>query len=1311
MNGIRRLFFALTLLLLCRSAVQADEGHLFTSRELSSTHINSIVQDGRGYIWIGTEYGLNKFDGYHFTTYLNHSGDPHSLCHNNVQTLFVDSQGRLWVGTVKGLARYDSTTDDFHRYRLRQGSDDQPRIAQMTESPEGSILVGTSGFGLYEITQQTDTAAQTHRYSSDDLDDYYPVVFFDPQGRFWKADNNGVISCFSADRHKPTLLLRHPSEMGKPYGMLLLTDGEVLVCTSGGGIRFHPATLKPTLVDTDPYSPVAALVSAADRRLLVGTAGRGLFSVQYNHDELEPLRISNRLIDFATAHVSAICEDRQHNLWIGCNQRGLFFLPMRQPAFSSWSLNSEGVKTGSVLSSVCEGSDGTVWACLKDGSLYQFDRRGHIVRTIATPAGQQWVYRDHQGTLWSGAASTLYRFDEPTGRLQAVRTFDGEQLQCMADDGRGTLFLSTFSKGLTVYDTKTHAEHRFSMYQTDAPRGFLCNDWVMALHYDRSGLVWAATSSGTSCYDPVHDSFSTFGWHNLLEGYTCLTIDEDTDGNILIGTDRGLFRFVRRANKLEPFPTDGRLTDKIINSIVCCADGDVWCSTSDGLWHYHKADSIFVQHVGDDGLREREYTQGVGVLTADGRIIFGNSDGLVAFTPQSIPHTTQAPASPTLTRMLIGSRVVTPRPEFDGHSITPLPVDQSKTFSLSYLDNTFSMEFSNFDHASAANIALEYRLNSDPWMLTGIGHNTVTFNRLQPGTYRLYVRTVQSGCRSDTQAYTLIVRAPWYRTTLAYLFYILLLLVVVGCASWTYYRRRQRQLAEEKMQFLINATHDIRTPLTLILSPLHQLMKRKTNDAETAEKLGIIDHNARRILTLVNQILDIRKIDKLQMQLQCEQMALVPYINNICKVFEAHAAERGITFRFEHEADVEAAIDRVQFDKVVQNLLSNAFKFTPNGGEITLCLIQDEPQTFTITVTDTGTGISAADLPHIFTRFYQSSANRAIGKEGTGIGLNLCKKIVEMHHGTLTAANRTDGRQGSVFTVTMKTSAKRLSTNGAQERSGARPLVACKARMGTEVSPRSSYRILLVDDDAEITDYIASELSDYYHFGICNNGREALSALLSGDKHYDLVVSDIMMPEMDGFTLLRTIKSNLTIAYTPVILLTTEAAVGNRLEGLQRGADAFMPKPFIVEELHMQIDNLLAKSQRLKQKFSGVVDEQVEKVEQRDVSDTDQQLMNRIVQSVNKNLSDGDFTIEQLAAEVGLSRSQLHRRMKELTGLSASDFVRNIRLEQAARLLRERKANISQVAYSVGFNSPGTFSKVFRQHFGQSPTEYAAQGE
>jgi DNA-binding response OmpR family regulator/anti-sigma regulatory factor (Ser/Thr protein kinase) len=392
-------------------------------------------------------------------------------------------------------------------------------------------------------------------------------------------------------------------------------------------------------------------------------------------------------------------------------------------------------------------------------------------------------------------------------------------------------------------------------------------------------------------------------------------------------------------------------------------------------------------------------------------------------------------------------------------------------------------------------------------------------------------------------------------------------------------------------------------------------------------------------------------------------------------------------------------VDRGQFDKVVTNLLSNAFKYSQDGGAITISLTEDGDYA-TVRVTDNGVGLDYDSLRHIFERFYQGGNSRRMHIDGTGIGLNLCKMIVDMHHGTITAENRSDGQQGSVFTVKLPLGNAHLKPEEI-ENTSQQP-----AHAGQQPAANSSarYRVLIVDDDREIGNYISSELGHYYKFTICSNGREGLKELLTNP--YDLVISDVMMPEMDGFTMLRMIKTNLNISHLPVIMLTSKADVGNRLEGLERGADAFLAKPFNMEELRMNIENLIHSRLHLKGKYSGA-QQQAELLETPEVKGNDELLMERIMKSVNKNLSDSDFNVEMLCQEVGISRAQLHRKMKEMTGISTSEFIRNIRLEQAARLLKEQKINVTQVAYTVGFSNLAHFSTIFRKHFGVAPSDYA----
>ena len=444
------------------------------------------------------------------------------------------------------------------------------------------------------------------------------------------------------------------------------------------------------------------------------------------------------------------------------------------------------------------------------------------------------------------------------------------------------------------------------------------------------------------------------------------------------------------------------------------------------------------------------------------------------------------------------------------------------------------------------------------------------------------------------------------------------------------------------------------------------------------------------------------------MHLHCQKTELISFTRGICKMYEFGAQERQLNFRLDSGSlqQLDVWVDRSQFDKVISNLLSNAFKYTGEQGEVVVS-IGIEGENAKLQVIDTGVGLDEDSLKHIFDRFYQGNNSQRLNIKGTGIGLNLCKMIVDMHHGTIEAHNRKDGHRGSVFTILLPLGNAHLAPEEIEQ--ATETAASISASVGKPVATGSNkYRVLIVDDDAEIGHYIITELGRFYKFHICPNGREGLKELLSAasDNRYDLVISDVMMPEMDGFTMLRMIKTNINISDIPVIMLTSMADVGNRLEGLERGADAFLAKPFNMEELHMSIENLLQGRQRLKGKYTGA-QMQADKVEQPEVKGNDELLMERIMKAINKNLSDSDFNVDMLTQEVGISRAQLHRKMKEMTGISTSEFLRNIRLEQAARLLREQKINVTQVAYTVGFSNLAHFSTIFRKHFGVAPSEYA----
>lgn len=545
------------------------------------------------------------------------------------------------------------------------------------------------------------------------------------------------------------------------------------------------------------------------------------------------------------------------------------------------------------------------------------------------------------------------------------------------------------------------------------------------------------------------------------------------------------------------------------------------------------------------------------------------------------------------------------------------------------------------------------------------------------------------------------VLAPWYLTVWAKLIYLSLVLGFMAAVIFIYLHKKKRDLEEAKMQFLINATHDIRSPLTLIMEPLKKLKERLGNAEEYQADIDTIDRNAQRLLTLVNQILDKRRLDKHQTNLSCRETNLVEFSQGLVSLFTYNANLRGINIRLEMpETPVNAWIDRNKLDKAIANLLSNAFKYTPNGGEI-IFRIEKQDKKVLLYVIDSGKGLGKNDdAKTLFERFYQGKNSADMHLGGSGIGLNLCRSIVRLHGGDVYAHNREDGKSGACFIIELPLGKEHLKNNQIYSDNG-----KTKKKQQRDAASRNC-KILLVDDDIEICRYLKSELSDWYRFVICNNGKEALNQLFSDD--FDLVISDVVMPEMDGIALLKNIKGNANISHVPVIMLTSKTEISDRLEGIKLGADAYLAKPFSLEELHLTIDNLIDNVRRLKGKFSGAL-KQDDKVDKIEVKGYDEELMERIMKVVNENMSDSDFNVEKMCDEVGVSRTQLHRKLKEITGVPTSEFLRNIRLNEAARLIREHKINITQVSYMVGFANNSHFSTAFKKYFGMSPTEYAAK--
>ena len=1268
----------------------AVTGRLYTSNDLSSSLIRCIIQDKYGFIWVGTNYGLNRFDGYKFSTYLCNPADTTTIQDNDIVKLYPYSKEFLFVATNRGLYKYSYLTNSFQHIVLEK-KDEKIRISSLIEDGKHNLLIGTSGYGAYRLDMTTGKVTRLSRKSANSVDDFFSMLFFDAEGYLWQANHTKVLRKYKYDGKSIKLVsVYEPKDLFGIRKLYAADKKGFFVAHTGGIMRYDYASHRFSRYDFDfSAHQGAGYISAVtlDKygNLWLGTSGDGTFKIPHGSRKAYRVELNNQSFIFDNAHISDLLIDRDGNQWYGCYMKGLFLSNNDKNVFHPVSLDELGAGM-ETISSVVGVADGLMLFVVKNHGLYLLDEKTGNTKLLQSPAGPIKVYSDFRKNVYVYGRDGIYEYDWKHQTYRLLLPSNGLSLDDMRVDAAGNIYFTSQGNGLYVWNRKSDKMTQYLM-DDKRPHKTICNNWISDIRLDSQGWLWCATTNGVSCMDTKTGYFDIILSRPLLEGKTCYCTLELSDGKIAIATEMGLYLYDRKKQQTTPWPHSESISGLRIYSLKKDVKGNLWMSSAQGIWCYDSKAKSFFSFEKGNGLLTKEYLAGVVGSTSDGVICYGNSEGLTYFRPSQVKDYNEKTSAIYLSGVLLDGKMA----PFIGDNLS-VPSD-FKSIVLS---------FSQLDYQSVGNIVFQYRINGGKWISNAAGDNSFNFTGLSYGHYRIEVRTYCNGKYSTyKKVINLDVLAPWFLTVWAKLIYLFLILGLTAAAIIVYLRKKKRDMEEAKMQFLINATHDIRSPLTLIMEPLKKLKERLGNAEEYQADIDTIDRNAQRLLTLVNQILDKRRLDKHQMNLSCRETNLVEFSQGLVSLFTYNANLRGIHIKLEMpEKPVNAWIDRNKLDKAIANLLSNAFKYTPNGGEI-IFRIEKQDKKVLLYVIDSGKGLGKNDdAKTLFERFYQGKNSADMHLGGSGIGLNLCRSIVRLHGGDVTARNREDGTSGACFIIELplgKEHLKDSQINSDYVVNGKKPQRGAASR---------NCKILLVDDDIEICRYIKSELSDWYRFVICNNGKEALNQLLSGD--FDLVVSDVVMPEMDGITLLRNIKGNANISHVPVIMLTSKSEISDRLEGIKLGADAYLAKPFSLEELHLTIDNLIDNVRRLKGKFSGALkqDDKVEKVE---VKGYDEELMERIMKVVNENLSDSDFNVEKMCDEVGVSRTQLHRKLKEMTGVPTSEFLRNIRLNEAARLIRERKINITQVSYMVGFANNSHFSTAFKKYFGMSPTEYAAK--
>lgn len=1280
--------FCFVQMLTCFS--YANSGRLYTSNDMSSSLIRCIIQDKYGFIWVGTNYGLNRFDGYKFSSYLCNPADTTTIQDNDIVKLYPYSKEFLFVATNRGLYKYSYLTNCFQHIVLEK-KDEKIRVSSLIEDGKHNLLIGTAGYGAYRLDMTTGKVTRLSRKSANSVDDFFAMLFFDDEGYLWQANHTKVLRKYKYNGKSIKLVSVYEPKDLFGISKLYATDKKgFFVAHTGGIMRYDYASHSFSRYDFDfSAHQGAGYISAVtlDKygNLWLGTSGDGTFKIPHGSRKAYRVELNNQSFIFDNAHISDLLIDRDGNQWYGCYMKGLFLSNNDKNVFHPVSLDELGAGM-ETISSVVGVADGLMLFVVKNHGLYLLDEKTGNTKLLQSPAGPIKVYSDFRKNVYVYGRDGIYEYDWKHQTYRLLLPANGLSLDGMQVDAAGNIYFTNPGNGLYVWNRKSGKMTQYLM-DDKRPHKTICNNWISEIRLDSRGWLWCATANGVSCMDTKTGYFDIILSRPLLEGKTCYSTLELSDGKIAIATEMGLYLYDRKKQQTTPWPHSESISGLRIYSLKKDAKGNLWMSTAQGIWCYDSKAKSFFSFEKGNGLLTKEYLAGVVGSTSDGVICYGNSEGLTYFRPSQVKDYNEKTSVIYLSGVLLDGKMA----PFIGDNLS-VPSD-FKSIVLS---------FSQLDYQSVGNIVFQYRINGGKWISNAAGDNSFNFTGLSYGHYRIEVRIYCNGKYSTyKKVINLDVLAPWFLTVWAKLIYLFLILGLTAAAIIVYLRMKKRDLEEAKMQFLINATHDIRSPLTLIMEPLKKLKERLGNAEEYQADIDTIDRNAQRLLTLVNQILDKRRLDKHQMNLSCRETNLVEFSQGLVSLFTYNANLRGINIRLEMpETPVNAWIDRNKLDKAIANLLSNAFKYTPNGGEI-IFRIEKQDKKVLLYVIDSGKGLGKNDdAKTLFERFYQGQNSADMHLGGSGIGLNLCRSIVRLHGGDVYAHNREDGKSGACFIIELPLGKEHLKDSQINS-----DYVVNGKKLQRSGASKNS-KILLVDDDIEICRYIKTELSDWYRFVICNNGKEALKQLLTDD--FDLVVSDVVMPEMDGITLLRNIKGNANISHVPVIMLTSKSEISDRLEGIKLGADAYLAKPFSLEELHLTIDNLIDNVRRLKGKFSGAL-KQDDKVEKIEVKGYDEELMERIMKVVNENLSDSDFNVEKMCDEVGVSRTQLHRKLKEMTGVPTSEFLRNIRLNEAARLIRERKINITQVSYMVGFANNSHFSTAFKKYFGMSPTEYAAK--
>lgn len=1304
---------------------QVSFAHIGLEDGLSQSTVLSITQDVQGNMWFATFNGVNRFDGYDFTVYRHETGNAGSIGDNMVYAVKADDKGGVWVGTNNWLSYYDADRDAFRNYRCPQKEEDV-RVMQIADVDDSRLLVNTSA-GLY-VFHVADTSFVQSGLPAD-LFRLKATAIYRSKDSLYIGAKDGLWMYSFASR---TLEHLHALPLGRKEILTLLQHGNHLwIGTEGDGLYRMDRTTRElrhyTAGGPDGLSSnfVRSLALDARNWLWVGTftsldiydEATGRFQVYTSN------RRQNRSL--SQSSIRSIFMDSQGGMWLGTYFGGLnYYHPLRE-RFRHIRFSPEGNSLNdNVIGCITEDRKGNLWIGTNNGGVNYYDIRSGEYTYYTKEQGLgsndvKAIYVDEQaGKVYIGThTGGLNILDRRTGRIESLmpETTRLTNMNVFAiqpcADGRH-LWIGTL-EGLVHFDKATKT---FSDIKGNVSLGV---KRIRTLLLDQENRLWVGGEDGLAVCSGKGDSLSSVrmvSGESAFESATVYGVFEASDGDIWIATRNGLYGFSAGRDSVVHYSVADGMPDAIVYGVLEDEKHRLWISTDNGLSCFDPESRKFRNFTDVDGLQSNQFTPYACCLASSGEMYFGGINGITAFHPERLQDNPYAPRAVISELRLFGDPV---HPN-DQTGILQKHISLTDRITLNHKQSSFALSFVVSNYIADKHNTFAYKLDGydKRWFVVDDNQRWATYANLPHGTYNFLVKVANNDGKWCDEVTSLEIKVlpAWYQTWWAIALFALMIIGVITLVIRFYWERadkvRQKELQEVKTRFFINISHELRTPLTLIVAPLQDLLDKVT-DKWVRSQLEYMKRNTDRLLHLVNQLMDYRRAEKGVFELRVKCINVGQIVEKNFRYYEPLARKKHIDYNLRSElGGRQVWCDASYIELILNNLLSNAFKYT-NDGQSIFVNLKAAGDDLLLQVQDTGVGIPVNKQAKIFERFYQVESEHI----GSGIGLSLVQKLVELHHGRIEVDSAVG--KGSCFSVYLPLSreayAEEELSGGTQQEE---PVYSTNARdmyivdteealepAESDVDTDRKETILVVEDNDEIRHYMSRGLERFFIVKEVENGEEAVELLKT--EEISLILTDVMMPVMDGIQLCKYVKQNLKTCHIPVIILSAKAEVKDQLDGLQVGADDYIAKPFSLSVVVMKIKNILRTHYRAIEHYSKSLEIEPEKIA---LNRLDEEFLSKAVSVVEKNLEKPDFSADDFALEMGMSRSSLHLKMKGITGESTTEFIRKIRFNQACKLLKEGRYNVAEISTMVGFSTPSYFSTSFKKYIGCMPSEYAKGG-